>query len=56
MYIGLMNEYGYDRHELVPKVKDDFEYAGTDTRNGITYDCYLAPNGVSYKAVCVIKK
>lgn len=27
--IGLVNMYGYDRHELVDKVCDNFEYAGT---------------------------
>ena len=53
MLIGLENNYGYDKHELVEKVEDNFEYAGTDTRKGITYDCYLAPDGITYKAVCV---
>lgn len=53
MLIGLLNNYGYDKHELVEKVEQDFEYAGTDTRKGITYDCYLAPNGITYKAVCI---
>ena len=53
MLIGLKNNYGYEKHELVAKVEDNFEYAGTDTRNGIIYDCYLVPNGITYKAVCV---
>ena len=54
MSVGLLNNYGYDKHELVSKVEENFEYAGTDTREGITYNCYLVPNGISYKAVCVI--
>ena len=53
MLIGLVNVYGYDRHELVTKVEDNFEYAGTDIFKGVTYDCYLVPNGITYKAVCV---
>ena len=56
MFIGLVNIYGYDKHELVTKVEDSFEYAGTDTRKGITYDCYLVPNGITYKAVCVERR
>lgn len=56
MFIGLKNNYGYDKHELVTKVEDSFEYAGTDTRKGITYDCYLVPNGITYKAVCVERR
>lgn len=56
MLIGLENNYGYDKHELVEKVEDNFEYAGTDTRKGVVYDCYLAPNGITYKAVCVERK
>ena len=53
MFIGLKNNYGYDKHELVDKVGDNFEYAGTDIFKGVTYDCYLVPNGITYKAVCV---
>lgn len=53
MLIGLLNNYGYDKHEVVEKVEDNFEYAGTDTRKGIKYDCYLVPNGIAYKAVCI---
>ena len=53
MFIGLKNMYGYDKHEVVDKVGDSFEYAGTDTFKGVTYDCYLVPNGITYKAVCV---
>lgn len=56
MVVGLNNNYGYDKHELVTKVKDNFEYAGTDTRKGIIYDCYLVPDGITYKAVCVERK
>ena len=56
MVIGLNNNYGYDKHELATKVEDNFEYAGTDTRKGITYDCYLVPDGITYKAVCVERK
>ena len=56
MFIGLENNYGYDKHELMTKVEDNFEYAGTDTRKGITYDCYLVPDGITYKAVCVKRK
>ena len=52
--IGLVNMYGYDRHELVDKVCNNFEYAGTDTLRGVTYDCYLVPDGIVYKVVCVI--
>ena len=51
--IGLVNMYGYDKHELVDKVGDNFEYAGTDIFKGVTYDCYLVPDGIVYKAVCV---
>lgn len=53
MLIGLLNMYGYDKHELVDKVESDFEYAGQDTYHGVTYDCYLVPDGIHYKAVCV---
>ena len=56
MFIGLENNYGYDRHQLVTKVGDNFESAGTDTRKGITYDCYLVPDGIVYKAVCVERR
>lgn len=56
MFIGLENNYGYDKHELVTKVEDSFEYAGADTRKGITYECYLVPNGIAYKAVCVERR
>ena len=55
MSIGLVNKYGYDKHELVSKVEDDFEYAGMDTKQGVTYMCYLVPDGITYKAVCIIK-
>ena len=56
MLIGLENNYGYDKHKLVTNVEDNFEYAGTDTRKDITYDCYLVPDGITYKAVCVEHK
>ena len=56
MFIGLKNMYGYDKHELVDKVGDNFEYAGTDTFKGVTYDCYLVPDGITYKAVCVERR
>ena len=49
-----MNEYGYEKHELVDNILNTYEYCGTDTSNGIIYDCFLAPDGISYKAVCVI--
>lgn len=52
--IGLLNMYGYDVHEVVEKVEEDFEYAGTDWKNHLIYDCYLAPDGITYRAVCVI--
>ena len=56
MTIGLLNNYGYDKHELVEKVENNFEYAGTDTRKNTIYDCYLVPYGITYKAVCVKRK
>ena len=56
MFIGLENNYGYDKHELVIKVEDSYEYAGTDIFKGVTYDCYLVPDGIIYKAVCVERR
>lgn len=56
MEILLVNMYGPDRHEIVEEVQDYFEYAGKDVYKGVWYTCYLVPDGIAYRAVCVRQK
>lgn len=53
MVLVLLNNYRCDKHVVVDKVEDDFEYVGTDKWHGNEYDCYFVPDGNTYKAFCV---
>lgn len=53
MVLVLLNNYRCDKHVVVDKVEDDFEYVGTDKWHGNEYDCYFVTDGSTYKAFCV---
>ena len=50
----LINKYGMEYHELVEKVSQEAEYVGHCKLGKNWYKCFLEPDGVRYKPVCVL--